>query len=315
MEKQLSWSRKNVLITGGLGHIGSYLMRNLPKEYHLTVVDDLSTQMYCSLFNYFREPFTFIEKSFYDLTADELFGFDVVIHLAARTDAAASVRGVSDLFEINHEKAAAFFHRINPETLVILPSTTSVYGTSVDVVTEDTPDSLHPQSPYAESKLLCEADLRNYHPNSIIYRFGTIFGMAPGARFHTAINSFCWRASHGQPIVIWRENYEHVRPYLGIGDALRAFIFGIENDSLPRETYNVLSLNVKLSDIVHIVQEIVPSTLVRFVDSPLTNQHTYTVSSAKIASHGFTARESTLSALRGCMLHTMEMLSHESLRF
>jgi len=40
----------NILITGGCGHIGSYLIRKLLLEYRVTVVDNLLTQRYCSLF-------------------------------------------------------------------------------------------------------------------------------------------------------------------------------------------------------------------------------------------------------------------------
>ena len=49
----------NILITGGCGHIGSYLIglfplyyRVVPRSpYRVTVVDNLLTQRYCSLFD------------------------------------------------------------------------------------------------------------------------------------------------------------------------------------------------------------------------------------------------------------------------
>ena len=50
-----------VLITGGCGHIGSYLIRKLPLKYKITVVDNLLTQRYCSLFDLDRN-IKFIEK-------------------------------------------------------------------------------------------------------------------------------------------------------------------------------------------------------------------------------------------------------------
>ena len=43
-----------ILITGGLGHIGSYLLQNINKIKTLKkvyVIDNLSTQRYCSLLN------------------------------------------------------------------------------------------------------------------------------------------------------------------------------------------------------------------------------------------------------------------------
>ena len=51
----------NLLITGGCGHIGSHLIRSLPRQYNLTVVDNFLTQRYCSLFNLKRQ-IKFLEK-------------------------------------------------------------------------------------------------------------------------------------------------------------------------------------------------------------------------------------------------------------
>ena len=74
----------NILVTGGLGHIGSALVKKLAPDYSVTVVDNLLTQRYCSLFS-FNQPVKFVEGSFRDVSLD---GIDTVIHLAAITDAA-----------------------------------------------------------------------------------------------------------------------------------------------------------------------------------------------------------------------------------
>ena len=44
----------NFYIIGGLGHIGSFLIRNLPKYFlksNFIIIDNLSTSRYSSLFN------------------------------------------------------------------------------------------------------------------------------------------------------------------------------------------------------------------------------------------------------------------------
>ena len=46
--------RTKILITGGLGHIGSYLINNLPAAYDVTVVDNMVTNKYTSLFELTR---------------------------------------------------------------------------------------------------------------------------------------------------------------------------------------------------------------------------------------------------------------------
>ena len=77
-----------ILITGGLGHIGSYLLQNIDKIKILKkiyVIDDLSTQRYCSLFYLpkTRKKIFFVQK---DLSLKNALNntqkVDVVIILA-----------------------------------------------------------------------------------------------------------------------------------------------------------------------------------------------------------------------------------------
>ena len=56
-----------ILITGGLGHIGSYLLENIDKIKFIKkiyVIDNFSTNRYCSLFNLAKliKEFIFIKK-------------------------------------------------------------------------------------------------------------------------------------------------------------------------------------------------------------------------------------------------------------
>lgn len=47
-----------ILVTGALGHIGSRLIRDLPKHFpgcEVVMVDNMITQRYCSLFNYLQK--------------------------------------------------------------------------------------------------------------------------------------------------------------------------------------------------------------------------------------------------------------------
>ena len=84
-----------ILITGALGHIGSKLIKHLINQFtnlELIMIDNLMTQRYSSLFNLPKsKKLTFIEGDVLTLDLNELFkNIDVVIHLAAITDAASS---------------------------------------------------------------------------------------------------------------------------------------------------------------------------------------------------------------------------------
>ena len=276
----------NILITGGCGHIGSYLIRSLdPSQYKITVVDNLLTQRYCSLFN-LDFPIKFIEKDIKDLKLKDLKGIDIVIHLAAITNAADSFTNKKEVEEINYKQTKDFIDICEKANCkFIFPSSTSVYGVAADIVYEDEDKFLNPQSPYAESKINIENYLKKNVSNYLILRFGTIFGISEGMRFHTAINKFCYEASLKRPLTLWKQNYNQYRPYLGLKDAVKALNYFLGKNHW-NETYNVLTGNYKVKDIINYISEIVEVDL-NMVDTPLLNQFSYKVSDEKIKNIGF----------------------------
>lgn len=288
---------KKILITGGLGHIGSALLEKLVRMgYDITVVDNLLTQRYCSLFDT-NQPIKFLDKCISELTLLELKPFDIVIHLAAITNAAGSFTNKEQTENINLELTDEFIHKCDTaECKFIFPSSTSVYGTSAAIVYEDDESFLNPQSPYAETKIGIEKKLKGYESGYLILRFGTIFGTSIGMRFHTAINSFCYEASLSKPLTVWKENYNQYRPYLGLNDAIKSIIFFLESDSNWDETYNVLTGNYRLSEIVEYIKTKIDVTI-DMVDTPLLNQFSYEVSDNKIKAVGFNSEDNLFNEI------------------
>lgn len=282
-------SLQNILITGGFGHIGSRLIRDITRRYNVTVVDNLYTQRYCSLFNISR-PIKFIECSFIDTPLDVIKRSDVVIHLAAITNASESF-GNRDIEEVNIKQTKEFIDKCNGvmNGRFIFPSSTSVYGVASNIVTEDNERYLNPQSPYAESKIEIEKYLHLREINHIILRLGTIFGCSPGMRFHTAVNKFCYQAALGRPLTVWGQNYEQYRPYLGINDCIHGLNLFMASD-IHNQTYNLITDNFKLSDIINHIKSITPVDL-EMVDTPLINQYSYSVSIDKLLSLGFAPKD------------------------
>ena len=286
----------NLLVTGALGHIGSKLVSDIPAGMfeRVYLLDNLYTQRYPVLFNLPEGPFHFIEEDI--LTADlgkYMGSEDVVIHLAAITNAEASV-DIAEEVELTNLKGTerlATACAASGSKLVFL-STTSVYGVQTDVVDEDCPvDHLKPQSPYADSKLKAEHMLREMGQREeldfVICRFGTIFGVSTGMRFHTAVNKFCWQAVMGQPITVWRTALDQKRPYLDLKDAIAALKFIAQRDLFDRGTYNVLTTNSTVKDIVDIICRHVPDVSIQYVDSPIMNQLSYTVANDRFIGLGF----------------------------
>lgn len=287
-----------IFVTGGLGHIGSRLIRELPfsfPEADIIIVDNMMTQRYCSLFGLPTEGrYRFIET---DLTRTELAPLFadayVVIHLAAITDAAGSVDRAEELERNNFastEKIAETCAQLGVRLITL--SSTSVYGTQKTLVDEDCPEEdLRPQSPYAATKLKEERVVqqlaRDKGLRAGIYRFGTIFGVSQGMRFHTAVNKFCWQAAMGQPITVWSTAYDQTRPYLDLFDACRAISFIIRKDLFDGRIYNVVTQNATVRQIVDTIREFVPGLEVAFVDNRIMNQLSYEVSCERFVSQGF----------------------------
>lgn len=287
-----------ILVTGGLGHIGSQLIREFPTMLpgtEIVVLDNLSTQRYCTLFNLPETgKYRFLEEDVLTCDLDALLAdIDVVVHLAAITDAANSF-DIKDKVElVNYDSTERIARAcVRQNAALIFLSTTSVYGTQGDVVDENCSiEELQPQSPYAESKLKAELMLKELARTEglrfVALRFGTIFGISPGMRFHTAVNKFVWQACMGKPITVWRTAMDQKRPYLDLGDAVRALAFVIRNGHFDTETYNVLTTNATVSEILDAITPHVSDVGVELVDTKIMNQLSYNVSRQKFESLGF----------------------------
>jgi len=290
-----------LLITGGLGHIGSYLIRNLTEALNLNeivVVDSLQTQRFTSLFNLPKTPrIHFYEKDVRDLEntfLTQVGKIDYAIHLAALTDASGTLDKRDFLFNNNFESTKSIVQLCGENGIpLIFPSTTSVYGSQSDLVDENCSD-LVPQSPYAECKLEEErliVEATRVGLSAAVLRFGTIHGISPGMRFHTAVNKFCFQVASGLPISVWRTALDQKRPYLALSDANLAIAHVISKSLFGGEIYNVLTDNHTVSEIVAAIQHSTTKKCqVELVDSKIMNQLSYEVSNQKFLLTGFEAQ-------------------------
>jgi UDP-glucose 4-epimerase len=176
-----------VLITGGAGYIGSHLVKNLLKSgYPVVVLDNLSGG--------FMEPLEILKKNFPlefirgDLSDKEVLKkvftenkIDAVMHLAAKIDAAESVKKPALYHQEN------FLNSINlVETMseagvnkLIFSSTAAVYGNpKYTPIDENHP--VNPNSPYGQTKLDFEKYLNQIENlQCIILRYFNVGGSDP----------------------------------------------------------------------------------------------------------------------------------------
>ena len=284
----------NILVTGGLGHIGSRLINSI-KADKIVVVDNFMTQRYSSLFSSsLGRDIHFYEKNVQDISLEWLENIgpiDLIIHLAAMTDAAGNANNRDALFENNFGGTRHLANlALGLGIKFIFPSSTSVYGSQSHLVDEYC-DELLPQSPYAESKLAEEKLLLQMSRDGlplVILRFGTIHGVSAGMRFHTAVNRFIFQVKLGIPLTVWRTALNQKRPYLSLDDCSSAVQHVISKSLFSGEIYNVVTNNWTVNEIIREIETVSGrSSRINYVDVEIMNQLSYEVSSLKFQATEF----------------------------
>jgi dTDP-L-rhamnose 4-epimerase len=130
-----------ILVTGGAGFIGSWLVAALLREGHgVTVVDNLSPQIHGALprpdveWLQGESDVEFIRADVRDVAAMDtaLAGVDAVVHLAAETGTGQSMYRIAHYYDVNQQSTAALLEAIATRhkhvKRVVLASSRSVYG-------------------------------------------------------------------------------------------------------------------------------------------------------------------------------------------
>jgi UDP-glucose 4-epimerase len=298
----------NILITGGLGHVGSFLLDNfqIKKKINFFIIDNLLTERYCTLFNLKKK----INCEFFklDVSKDDISKIvkksDLILHLAAITNAEGSFKIKDKVFKNNFQstkKIADLCAKFNKP--IILFSSTSVYGPikRFEFIDENVPyNQLKPQSPYAECKIKEEKylmSLKNKKFKFVILRLGTIFGTSPGMRFHTAVNKFCWQAANNQEISVWENAYNKYRPYLDLKDLSRFLQFLIHKKKYENQIINLVTENFTVEQVLKNIKKI-RKIKIRYVKSKILNQDSYKVKSLYLIKNNFLMKGKIFNSIK-----------------
>lgn len=281
----------NVLITGGAGYIGSLLTELLLlKGYDVTVVDNLSYNQLSLLHVCGNKKFKLISGDVMDYVTNENFinGFDVIIPLAAIVGAGACDKYKNLATEVNFLQIKEIVTRLKKNQKLIMPNTDSQYGSSTEVVTEESP--VNPLSHYARTK--CEAEKYILeHGNGVCLRLATVFGSSPRMRKDLLVNDFVYKALVDGYLVLFESYFK--RNYVHVRDVCKAFLFAIENyDKMNNDKFNVglSSANMSKMELALKVKEHIPKLVIKTEEfSEDVDKRNYVVSNAKLEKLGWSA--------------------------
>lgn len=187
---------KKILVTGGLGYIGSHTVVELQNEgYDVVVIDNLnnsSDQVQSRIESITGKPFELLVGDVNDTVAlQSLFNkhsFDGVIHFAAYKAVGESVENPIMYYQNNVSGLISVLEAMNTFKVsnLIFSSSCTVYGAATDLpVTENTLIQ-KAESPYGTTKILGEDIIQDFAKHkafkSILLRYFNPVGAHPSAQ-------------------------------------------------------------------------------------------------------------------------------------
>jgi len=257
------------LVTGGAGFIGSHVCEQLLRDGHsVWAFDDLNSFYATDLkqrnlrdIQSLAKPFEFIHGDLTDRSAvEEVFAsvkFDQVIHLAARAGVRPSLEEPALYQRVNVEGTVNLLEatRLHGVQKITIASSSSVYGVNSKVPFSESDPIFSAISPYAASKLACEALGHVYHHvygmDIVMLRFFTVYG--PRQRPDLAIRKFATLIEAEKPIPVFGDG-STARDYTYIMDIL-AGIVACTQKEFGYEIFNLgESETVKLTGLIELLE-------------------------------------------------------------
>lgn len=242
----LRFKGAHVLVTGGLGFVGSRVARALVAEgADVTILDNGFNGTKASVAGL---PVTVVEGSVTDedVVYDAVQSADLVFHMAARTIIASTAAPREDFasnFTGTLNVLMALKDRPKEACRMIYTSSASVYGNARHLpVSEEDGYSL--LSPYAAGKLAgehyCETFYEAYGVRCAIVRYSNVYGPGQTARnpYCGVIGKFIESALSGQPLLIHGDG-EQTRDFTYVDDAVEATLLAALQPAAVGEVFNV----------------------------------------------------------------------------
>jgi UDP-glucuronate 4-epimerase len=260
----------NFLVTGGAGFIGSHVCETLLQRGHAVwSLDDLNSfydpavkRQNLAVISARGKNFTAIEADITDRSAvDRVFAsakFDQVIHLAARAGVRPSLEEPALYQRVNVEGTVNILEaaRATGARKLTIASSSSVYGVNSNVPFSESDPIFAAISPYAASKLACEALGHVYHHvygmDIAMLRFFTVYG--PRQRPDLAIHKFARLMRDGKAIPVFGDG-STARDYTYIDDILLGVLACTERE-FGFEIFNLgESHTVKLARLIEVLEQ------------------------------------------------------------
>lgn len=283
-----------ILITGGLGYIGSYFINILKEfdEFKVTVVDNCRFEQNPNFTSEYKN-FSFVKEDVRKFNDMKKYynSSDIIIPLAGLVGAPLCEKFPKEAVETNQTAIKEMVSCLSKNQSIIMPVSNSGYGVGQKNKFCDENSSLYPVSIYGKTKVEAEKHVVEFG-NSISFRLATVFGVSPHRmRTDLMVNNFTLIAYQEKKLKLYEPNFR--RNFVHISDVAKAFKFGIDNFSKMKNNIFNLGLdsaNITKKELCEKIKNIHPKfdyEIIRGVKDP--DQRDYFVSNEKVKKFGFQA--------------------------
>ena len=277
-----------ILLTGAGGYIGSLMGPYLQARGHEVI--GLDTGFFDEVDLYPCKPIETNRKDTREVVAEDLVGYDAIVHLAELSNDPLGDLNRELTFEINHKGTVglAKFAKQAGVKRFIHSSSCSVYGMGEPGEVKDESSKPIPLTAYAECKVLVEQEVSELADADFCPTFlrnATVYGPSPRMRFDLVLNNLAGLAWTGGEIALTSDGSPW-RPLVHVDDVCQAFACALEAQAalVQNEKINVgkTDENFQIREIAEIVSEAFPGCSLSIGKSDGDNR-SYKVSFDKIA--------------------------------
>ena len=287
--------KKKIVITGGLGYIGTELCKlysGVSWHHDITVIDNrFISERVNQLRNWNME---FIQGDILDkdLIKKHCSKADVIHHLAGVTDVPRTKSEASNtqdykIKEVGEKGTQNILDAMSDNCKIIFPSTHVVYEGIGEVRTDILEEEIKkPVLSYSSSKAINEDQLKRSGKNYVILRLGSVYGYSTDSmRIDIMPNLFSKIASQNGTLKLFAGGRQ-IKSLVPLIDVARCFKFMEEKNNITSEIFNLTKDTLSVKEVAEICKKYNPKVNLKETNDEVPNLG-FSLSNKKLLKTGF----------------------------
>lgn len=258
----MNLKNEKVLVTGGMGFIGSHIVRALVMEgATVRIYDNFST----GLIDNIADVKTNVEIIRGDILDSKhlskaIKGSTIVSHQAAQLEITQAIKDPTEDLTTNtigtiNVLNACVDHHVKK---LVFASSACVYGQKNDTPSKET-DATNPNWAYGVGKLAAEKYLRIYSDlyglSTVALRYGIVYGTSEW--YGRVMTIFLKRAVSGQPLIVFGQGKQK-RDFTHVSDVVRANLF-VMKENIHCDVFNVSTgIGTTIAELARLIERLAP---------------------------------------------------------